>query len=122
MNMDVFLISLEFSMIKNTVSYTNNRWNDLNDAQKEHVQSKLSCCGFNDKNDRSVKKCNNIGCKDIFIGIVEGVRRKSIRFFIFIFMIKSLGLAFGGILNSRKKKEKKKKSRKIAEFKRIEIT
>lgn len=109
MNLDILIVAMEYLIIKNTVAYTNKRWDNLKKAQKMHVQMKLECCGFFNKKDRAEKtgcKNNNVGCKDVFIGIVEGVRKKLTRFLISCFMIKSLALGIGAILNNKRKRKK----------------
>lgn len=108
MNLDLLIVVMEYSMIKNTVSYTNKRWDKLTKEQRLHVQKKLGCCGFKNKKDRPEGKCENVGCRDVFVGIVEGVRKKLTRFLIASFMIKSLGLAIGAILSNKKRKKKLK--------------
>lgn len=124
MNVDVILLSLEYKMIKSTASYTNKAWDNLSKEQKKHVQKKLNCCGFNNKDDRSEGKCDNVGCRDVFLGIVEGVRRKSERFLIVIFLLKSLSMAVVALLSMRrktKKKKMKKKEKKSGRSSRVEI-
>lgn len=111
MNLDILIVAMEYLIIKNTVSYTNKRWDNLKMVQKAHIQMKLECCGFFNKKDRAEKSaCKNsaVGCKDVFIGIVEGVRKKLTRFLIICFMLKSLGLGIGAILNNKRKRKKLK--------------
>lgn len=107
MNIDLIIISLEHYLIKNTISYTSKRWNVLEKDQKLNLQNKLSCCGFNNKSDRSEGSCDNVGCKDVFVGISEGIRKKSTRFLIGTFLLKSLGLALGSTIKRKKKKKMK---------------
>lgn len=113
MNFDILLVSMEYSMVKNTPGYTDRAWDKLSNEQREHVQTKLGCCGFRDKNDRSVGECDNVGCRDVFLGIVEGVKNKSERFLIGVFALKSLSLALVAMLSMRKKRNKHKSKPKM---------
>ncbi|KRH92093.1 Tetraspanin family integral membrane protein [Pseudoloma neurophilia] len=119
MNVDLLIVSMEYFIIKNTINYTNERWKKLTNNQKQHIQEKLECCGFFSINDRAVpssncgnngvlskKKNNSLPCKDVFLGIVEGIRKKLTRSIIILFMIKSLAIAIGFIINNKKKKKK----------------
>lgn len=113
MNFDIILVSLEHEIVMNTPNYTEKKWDRLSDEQKEHVQSKLNCCGFKDKNDRSVSDCNGVGCKDVFIEIVEGVKKKSERFVFGVFVLKSLSLAVLCMFMRKRRKGKSKNLRRI---------
>ncbi|ELQ74177.1 Tetraspanin family integral membrane protein [Trachipleistophora hominis] len=112
MNFDILLVSMEYNMVKNTPGYTDKAWDKLSNEQREHVQTKLGCCGFRDRNDRSVGDCENVGCRDVFLGIVEGVKNKSERFLIGVFALKSLSLALVAMMSMRKKRNKHKNRRK----------
>lgn len=113
MNIDMMLISREYDMVMGARAYTDRAWDRLSVAQRMHVQGKLACCGFDSRDDRRAGECDGVGCRDVFMGIVEGVKHKSERFITGAYLLKSLSLALicmAGLL-SGKKKRKRSRSR-----------
>lgn len=86
------------------VSWTNNRWNELDNSQKNHVQLRFKCCGFDNASDRPGSRClgGAKGCLTPFIEISKSLRTIFQHILFTCFFVETLGMGILSVLKLRK--------------------
>ncbi|KAM0674604.1 hypothetical protein GVAV_001791 [Gurleya vavrai] len=101
-------------LVDNTDKWAEERFKKMGNEQKLFIQTTMDCCGYENKSDGGVGKCEGKeGCGKVIKRLAVLVRNSLVKVWIILFFLESVSICILLILNlkdDRKKSESTSKS------------
>lgn len=104
MNIQVIMAIKSSAIHEKSFAWADTRWNDLNNDQRNFVQSKFECCGLLEPSDRNGTMCPGAerSCMSVISRFSKSISTLLQRVLVFSFFVESVGVGILTMLRLRK--------------------